>query len=246
MKLVLASNNAKKLAELGALFAPLSWRLAPPEHRAMLADCRPRVLVVDDDPVLRALGIADAQGRADNVDSEIAARITAALGGLEQRKRELEVQIDDLRAFEREYRTRLKAYLEAQLSELGRGAPDDAGAGVPAAAYPLVINAVAGQVVNTPTANQGSRDIFRQDGKNYAIFTHDIFKITDRLSLRGEARALFVKLKYPTTFQDEPAAAAALQLHRVDFAEAADILGGARKQHKPFVLFQRGRGHGDR
>ena len=30
--------------------------------------------------------------------------------------------------------------------------------------------------------------------------------VTDRLSLRGEARALFLKLKYPPTFEDEPAA----------------------------------------
>ncbi|HEX3275917.1 MAG TPA: hypothetical protein VHR43_13730 [Gemmatimonadales bacterium] len=29
--------------------------------------------------------------------------------------------------------------------------------------------------------------------------------VTDRVSLRGEARAVFWKLKYPTTFQDEPA-----------------------------------------
>jgi hypothetical protein len=29
--------------------------------------------------------------------------------------------------------------------------------------------------------------------------------VTDRLSLRGEARATFIKLKYPSTFQDEPA-----------------------------------------
>lgn len=79
--------------------------------------------------------VSDAQGRAGNVDNEIAARITAAMGGLDQRKRELEVQIENLRAFEREYRTRLKAYLEGQLRDLSsRGAPDDGGAGVPAAA----------------------------------------------------------------------------------------------------------------
>jgi DivIVA domain-containing protein len=79
--------------------------------------------------------VSDAQSRADGVDAEIAARISAAMGGLDQRKRELEVQIEDLRAFEREYRTRLKAYLESQLSDLStRGAPDDGGAGVPAAA----------------------------------------------------------------------------------------------------------------
>ena len=61
-------------------------------------------------------------------------------------------------------------------------------AGVPAAAYPLVIGAIAGQVVNTPLANQTTRDVFKQDGTNYALFTHNIFKITDQLSLTLGAR----------------------------------------------------------
>jgi len=49
----LGYNSAEQLlllfacARLGAMFVPLSWRLAPPEHRAMLADCQPRVLVVE-------------------------------------------------------------------------------------------------------------------------------------------------------------------------------------------------------
>ena len=34
-------------ARLGAMFMPLNWRLAAPEHRQMLADCPPRVLVVE-------------------------------------------------------------------------------------------------------------------------------------------------------------------------------------------------------
>ncbi len=49
-------------ARLGALFAPLSWRLAPPEHRAMLADCRPRVLVVADPFVEPSADILDPAG----------------------------------------------------------------------------------------------------------------------------------------------------------------------------------------
>ena len=61
-------------------------------------------------------------------------------------------------------------------------------AGVPAVAYPLVINAVASQVVNTPLANQLTSDVFRQKGNNYAVFTHNIFKITDQLSLTLGAR----------------------------------------------------------
>ena len=34
-------------ARLGALFLPLNWRLAPPEHRFILGDARPKVLVAD-------------------------------------------------------------------------------------------------------------------------------------------------------------------------------------------------------
>jgi fatty-acyl-CoA synthase len=34
-------------ARLGALFMPLNWRLAAPEHRQMLEDCPPAVLVVE-------------------------------------------------------------------------------------------------------------------------------------------------------------------------------------------------------
>ena len=59
---------------------------------------------------------------------------------------------------------------------------------VPPEAYPLVINAIASQVVNTPLANQLTSDVFHQKGKNYALFTHNIFKITDQLSLTLGAR----------------------------------------------------------
>ena len=34
-------------ARIGAIFMPLNWRLAPPEHRAMLQDCAPALLIVD-------------------------------------------------------------------------------------------------------------------------------------------------------------------------------------------------------
>ena len=47
-------------ARLGAMFVPLSWRLAPPEHRTMLADCRPRVLVAADPFVAPTAPVAGA------------------------------------------------------------------------------------------------------------------------------------------------------------------------------------------
>ncbi|GAB4440373.1 MAG: AMP-binding protein [Rhodocyclaceae bacterium] len=36
-------------ARLGAIFMPLNWRLAPPEHCAVLKDCTPRLLFVEPD-----------------------------------------------------------------------------------------------------------------------------------------------------------------------------------------------------
>src|SRR6478736_9141515 len=44
----------------------------------------------------------------------------------------------------------------------------------------------------------------------------------------------------PGLVQDQALSAAALQLHGVDLAESAHVLGLPRKQHKAFVVFQRG------
>ncbi len=69
--------------------------------------------------------LTTAREAAAQLDAESAARSQAALGGLEETRRSLEVQVEDLRHFEREYRTRLRAHLEGQLAELdGRPAAD--------------------------------------------------------------------------------------------------------------------------
>ena len=47
-------------ARLGALYMPLNWRLAAPEHRQMLADCPPRVLIVERDFVAPTAALGDA------------------------------------------------------------------------------------------------------------------------------------------------------------------------------------------
>jgi outer membrane receptor protein involved in Fe transport len=75
-----------------------------------------------------------------------------------------------------------QAFLNGQL------ATNPAFAGVPAAARPLVINAIAGQVANTPLSGGGINDRYRQKSRNYALFTHNIFNITDQLSLTLGAR----------------------------------------------------------
>lgn len=80
--------------------------------------------------------VATARDQATQMEQQATARVHAATGDLEERQRALEGRIEELGAFEREYRTRLRAYLENQLRELvsRTGADDDRGVGVPAAA----------------------------------------------------------------------------------------------------------------
>jgi DivIVA domain-containing protein len=79
--------------------------------------------------------LAASRAEATGLDEQIAQRLEAALGDIDRRRQRLEGSVEQLHAFEREYRTRLRAYLEGQLRELdGSGGPDDDGAGVPVGA----------------------------------------------------------------------------------------------------------------
>src|SRR6266571_4981563 len=73
--------------------------------------------------------LAEAKARADQIERESSAKAAQAVqeaeqraasitAQLEQRKAALERRVEELRTFEREYRTRLKSYLESQLRDL--------------------------------------------------------------------------------------------------------------------------------
>ncbi len=98
--------------------------------------------------------LSDARARSTQVENEVNARTTAALAELDSRRRELESRIEDLRAFEREYRLRLKAYLESQLTDLDKrgGGAEDGGAGVPAAARTAAVGAMPAGVADRGAA----------------------------------------------------------------------------------------------
>jgi hypothetical protein len=59
-----------------------------------------------------------AQSMQAGEQAVAAERNREAIGSLVQKREELERRVDDLRAFEREYRSRLKAYLEGQIRDL--------------------------------------------------------------------------------------------------------------------------------
>mgnify|MGYP002738053204 CR=1 FL=1 len=87
---------------------------------AMLADAQTR-----SEAQLRA-----AQEKADILQSDAERKHTELMTTINQQRTVLEGRLEQLRTFEREYRTRLKTYLESQLEELGQrgsAAPVDTG-----------------------------------------------------------------------------------------------------------------------
>jgi DivIVA domain-containing protein len=66
--------------------------------------------------------VRDARAKSEALDRDARTRHAEAMGGLETKRTALQKHIEELKQFEREYRTRLKAYLESQLRDLhGRG-----------------------------------------------------------------------------------------------------------------------------
>jgi len=61
---------------------------------------------------------SDARARAEKLDSETAAKRAQLFGDLERDRDKLTREVEHLRAFEREYRSRLKNYFTAQLAQL--------------------------------------------------------------------------------------------------------------------------------
>lgn len=74
--------------------------------------------------------LRQAQEKADMLQADAERKHTEVMGTINQQRTFLEGRLEQLRTFEREYRTRLKTYLESQLEELGQrgsAAPSDTG-----------------------------------------------------------------------------------------------------------------------
>jgi DivIVA domain-containing protein len=95
----------------------------------------------------------DARARAESLERDAQERHRQAMGSLVQQREELERRVDDLRAFEREYRSRLKAYLEGQLRDLEAGVTDSGTFPTVGSAQQPAIPAALGQ----PNRNGGGQ-----------------------------------------------------------------------------------------
>jgi len=77
--------------------------------------------------------VSDATARAESLERDARERHRQAIGSLGPLREELQMRADYLRAFEREYRAKLKAHLEGHLRDVEEGA-DDSGVIPPASA----------------------------------------------------------------------------------------------------------------
>lgn len=73
--------------------------------------------------------IAEGHATAARVVAEAEAKQRAQIHALDAERATLEKKIDELRTFEREYRLKLKSYIEGQLRELDTASPVGAGVG---------------------------------------------------------------------------------------------------------------------
>jgi DivIVA domain-containing protein len=104
--------------------------------------------------------IGDARARAETLERDAQERHRQAMGSLVQTRDELERKVEELRSFEREYRSRLKLYLENQLAELNVAAEGTGG-------FPMVGGPMGGPAIhavpNPPQAMPGGPGPFGGD-----------------------------------------------------------------------------------
>jgi DivIVA domain-containing protein len=117
-----ASSSAVRLLEMATKHSDDLVQEAKDTADKIIGEARAKAERLENE----ARGKADrmtgeARARAEKLDSEIAERRAQMLSTLEKQKSQLERTIDDLHAYEREYRSRLKTYFTEQLKALGNG-----------------------------------------------------------------------------------------------------------------------------
>jgi DivIVA domain-containing protein len=123
-----ASSAAARLLEIATNNADQLVGEAKAEADKILAEARTTAERLEHESKTKADRLeADARTRSQMLDSETAERRTQLFGDLEKEQGRLNTEIENLRAFEREYRSRLKSYFNQQLAALETNEPSGAG-----------------------------------------------------------------------------------------------------------------------
>ena len=114
-----ASSAATRLLELATRNADEVVTEAIQEAEQIVGAARTEAERVEAETKSKADKLEqEARARAQNLDSEVEGKRREMLGDLEREKRRLDTEVEDLRGFEREYRSRLKSYFTEQLQSL--------------------------------------------------------------------------------------------------------------------------------
>jgi len=114
-----ASSAAARLLELATRNADELVAEAKEQADRILTEARTKSERMENDARGRADRVeSDARTRSQKLDSETATRREQLFGELEKDRDRLAREVEHLRGFEREYRSRLKSYLQNQLSAL--------------------------------------------------------------------------------------------------------------------------------
>ncbi len=118
-----ASSAAARLLEIATQNADQLVSESKEQGNRILSDARARAERLENE----ARGLAsrlesEARSKSEQLDRDTSERRTQLFGQLEKEKTRLQREVDELRTYERQYRSRLKAYFESQLRVLaGQG-----------------------------------------------------------------------------------------------------------------------------
>lgn len=161
------SEAAAKVLALAQRTADELVADAKAEADRLLTDARQRAEKIDGEIKAKVSKLeAEARQKVDSIEREAAQRKQDVFGALEQECAQLERRRDELRDFEREYRSRLKAYLQSELRKLETGAVDEV-------AVPMAAAAPAGapQPVGAPNPATGQNPNSNSNSGNSSAAT---------------------------------------------------------------------------
>lgn len=139
-----ASNAAARLLEIATRNADELVEDAKNEADRIIGAARTKAERVEGEAKAKADRMeADARQRSQMLDSETAERRQQMFGDLEKERDKLNSDVETLRAFEREYRSRLKTYFAQQLEALNNGGDNQTPAEPPQA--PKRLRSVLGE-----------------------------------------------------------------------------------------------------
>ena len=118
-----ASNAAARLLEIATRNADELVEEAKNEADQIVGEARTKAERLESESKVKSDRMeADARTRSQMLDSETAERRQQMFGDLEKERDKLNAEVENLRSFEREYRSRLKSYFTQQLEALNGSA----------------------------------------------------------------------------------------------------------------------------